>query len=89
LFITDLVCVRTLLRANYNASGSWPELVWQASEKVLVTPAKLAPACFKPGAGVQVFNGFIDILDSGLHWKLLLRSQYFRRPWRSRRNDEI
>jgi hypothetical protein len=24
-----------------------------------------------------------------LHWKLLLRFQYFRHPWRSRRNDDI
>jgi hypothetical protein len=39
---------------------------WQAVEKEVVTPAK---------AGVQELkiNGFIDILDSGLHWKLLLR----------------
>jgi hypothetical protein len=34
--------------------------------KKVVTPAK---------AGVQEFkiNGFIDTLDSGFHWKLLLR----------------
>jgi hypothetical protein len=28
-----------------------------------------------------------NTLDPDLHWKLLLRFQYFRHPWRSRRND--
>jgi len=28
-------------------------------------------------------------LDTGLHWKQLLRFQYFRHPWRSRRYDGI
>jgi hypothetical protein len=48
---------------------------------MFVTPAK---------AGVQdlkMFDGIDIQLDASLHWKLLLRFQYFRHPWRSRWHD--
>jgi len=37
------------------------------------------------GLSADVFQ----TLDSGFHWKLLLRFQHFRHPWRSRRNDDV
>jgi hypothetical protein len=52
--------------------------------------------CRAPGvgaAGIPAVHSRPNIhhifqtMDSGFHWKLLLRFQYFRHPWRSRRND--
>jgi len=43
------------------------ELVKSRKVDFSVIPAKLVPAGFKPGAGIQLFQPIIKPLDSGFH----------------------